>query len=285
MVSDETINPTVSESSERTPKPFLKWAGGKAQLVKAISEFIPKQFNRYWEPFIGGGALFFALRPQKASLSDINSELINTYTVVRDSVGELITELKTHVYTEEHFYEVRGWDRRIDFLNISPVKRAARFIYLNKCCFNGLHRVNSKGYFNVPFGQYSNPKIVDEVNLYACSRALSGVDLSTQSYLSIEQQVEEGDLVYFDPPYVPVSDTAYFTSYTQEGFSFNDQIALRDLCARLVDKGAHIILSNAESPFIEKLYQGFKINSVFATRAINSKASSRGEVGEFIVTG
>jgi len=266
------------------PRPFLKWAGGKTQLIKSLRAYLPAKFNRYWEPFLGGGAFFFSLRPQQAALYDVNSELINTYIAVRDSVDELISELKTHIYEESHFYAVREWDRDPSFCQMPAIKRAARFIYLNKTCFNGLHRVNSKGYFNVPFGRYSNPTIADEVNLKACSQALAGVQLVNESYLSIEDRVAPGDLVYFDPPYVPVSETSSFTSYTEDGFSFSDQILLRDLFSRLASKGAFVMLSNSESPFVEGLYKGFNINLVSATRAINSKAGDRGPVGELIIT-
>jgi DNA adenine methylase len=288
-MADSSSPENFDESSSSTgnsisPRPFVKWAGGKKQLIDDLTTALPARFNRYWEPFLGGGALFFSIQSKQAFLSDVNSELVNTYTVVRDSVDGLITELKKHVYEEAHFYSVRDWDRAPEYNQMSPIKRAARFIFLNKTCFNGLHRVNSKGHFNVPFGRYSNPTITDELNLRACSHALSGARIEVQSYLSIEEQVEQGDLVYLDPPYVPVSETSSFTSYTKDGFGFSDQIALRDLFSRLASKGAYVMLSNSDSLFVEGLYQGFNIKEVSATRAINAKAADRGPVGEFIIT-
>jgi DNA adenine methylase len=267
-----------------SPRPFVKWAGGKSQLLTQLHKRLPKRFNRYWEPFIGGGALFFSLRPSSGVIVDTNSELTTTYTVVRDDVEALIEELQQHRYDREYFYLVREWDRRSDFASLPAVKRAARFIFLNKTCFNGLYRVNSKGHFNVPFGRYDDPRIVDPCNLRLCSQALQNTEIRLGNFLSIEESVAQGDLVYFDPPYVPLSVTSSFTSYTKEGFRFEDQIALRDLCQRLAKKGAFVVVSNSASPFVEALYEGFSIHRVEATRAINSKAEKRGAIEELIVT-
>jgi DNA adenine methylase len=246
---------------------------------------MPERYGRYWEPFIGGGAFFFSVCPHSAVICDINQELISTYKVVRDSVEELIEELQKHPYNSEHFYSVRDWDKEDCFANLPPIRRAGRFIYLNKTCFNGLYRVNSRGQFNVPFGRYAKPKIVDVDNLRRCSEVLKKADIRLASYLSIEPEVREGDFVYFDPPYMPVSATASFTSYTKEGFDFEDQVALRDLCQRLVARGVQICVSNSASPFVEALYEGFTIHRVDAVRAINSKSDKRGAVGELIITG
>jgi DNA adenine methylase len=283
-VSDRIAGGESTNTDDRVARPFIKWAGGKSQLLRHLRSHIPKRYGRYWEPFIGGGALFFSVAPQSAVICDVNEELISTYEVVRDSVEDLICELQSHTYDSEHFYSVRSWDRDEGFGTLSPVRRAGRFIYLNKTCFNGLYRVNSKGHFNVPCGKYTNPRVVDADNLRWCSEALQRADIRLASYLSIEPEVQVGDFVYFDPPYMPVSATASFTSYTKEGFNFEDQVALRDLCQRLVDKGAHICVSNSASPFVESLYQGFRINTVDATRAINSKADKRGTVQELIIT-
>jgi DNA adenine methylase len=268
----------------KAPRPFVKWAGGKSQLLSHLRHYLPARFNRYWEPFLGGGAFFFSTAPVSAVLSDINEDLIATYKVVQGNVEALIAELQEHRYEREYFYSVRNWDRQEGFHESSAVKRAGRFVYLNRTCFNGLHRVNSRGYFNVPFGRYSNPKIVDAENLRRCSKALKNADIRLASYLSIESEVEQGDLVYFDPPYVPISVTSSFTSYTKDGFGFEDQIALRDMCLRLADRGVFVLLSNSASPFVEALYDGFTIHRVGAARAINSKAHKRGPVDELIIT-
>jgi DNA adenine methylase len=283
-VADIAATPEVEDEGRRSARPFIKWAGGKAQLLDQLQKRLPGTFKRYWEPFLGGGAFFFSLAPNSAVLSDINEELVLTYIAVRDNVEELISELRQHRYEEQYFYSVRDWDKRPDFKDMSAVERAGRFIFLNKTGFNGLYRVNSKGQFNVPFGRYSNPTIVDTDNLRRCSECLRNVDIRLSSYLAIENEVQEGDLVYFDPPYVPLSTTSSFTSYTKDGFRFDDQIALRDLIQRLANKGAFILLSNSASPFVEALYEGFTIERVSATRAINSKAERRGAVDELIIS-
>jgi DNA adenine methylase len=270
--------------SKVLPRPFVKWAGGKSQLLVHLHKRLPKSYSRYWEPFLGGGALFFSLRPKRSVLSDVNEDLILTYTAVRDNVESLITELQQHRYEKDYFYSVRDWDRAADFKELPALKRAGRFIFLNRTCFNGLHRVNSKGYFNVPFGRYKDPKVVNPELLRVCSQTLKDTELRLASYLSIEPEVSEEDLVYFDPPYMPLSETSSFTSYTKDGFTFQDQIALRDLAIRLVDKGAFVILSNSATPFIEALYEEFKVEYVPALRALNSQVADRGPIDELIIT-
>jgi DNA adenine methylase len=222
--------------------------------------------------------------PRKAFLSDINDELINTYEVVRDNVEGLIRELRKHRHDEEYFYQVRNWDRLEDYLELSPARRASRFIFLNKTCFNGLHRVNSKGFFNVPFGDYANPSILDAANLRRCSAVLKGSIIRKASYLSVEASAKSGDFVYFDPPYAPLSATSSFTSYTSSGFSSADQEQLRDLCVRLDRKGVFFMLSNSSAPLILDLYNSFNLSLVDAKRSINSKGNGRGAVKEVIVT-
>lgn len=270
-------------AKESVARPFLKWAGGKSQLLPEIRQRFPKSFKRYWEPFIGGGAVFFALAPKSAVLLDINEELIGAYRVVRDDVEGLIAELAGYRYDRELYYQVREWDRREDFKSISPVRRAARFIFLNKTCFNGLHRVNSKGHFNVPFGRYSAPRIVDRDGLRRCSEVLQRVEIEIGHFTSVSQRVERGDLVYFDPPYVPLSDTSSFTSYAKGGFSADDQMTLRDLCVELDRRGVMFVLSNSDNHTTRELYRAFRVDTVPAARAINSKASRRGAVDEVIV--
>jgi DNA adenine methylase len=268
----------------RRVRPFIKWAGGKAQLLPELSRRLPTKYKRYFEPFLGGAALFFHVAPKDAYLADTNPELIDCYKVVRDDVESLIVELGRHRYDEEYYYSVREWDRKDNFASLPAVVRAARFIYLNKTCFNGLYRVNSKGLFNVPFGHYSNPTIVDTDNLRECSKALARVELVVSDYASVVDDVEKSDFVYFDPPYAPLSVTSSFTAYTKQGFGHADQEALREVCYRLDKKGVFFMLSNSATPLMQELYRDFTVHTVAASRAINSKAAERGPVSEIVVT-
>jgi DNA adenine methylase len=261
-------------------KPFLKWAGGKAKLVPEIVKRFPERFHRYHEPFIGGGAVFFALEPAKAVISDINADLITTYQVIRDNVGELIDALGEHEATEDHFYQVRAQPA----VTLSPVQAAARTIYLNRTCFNGLYRVNRKGQFNVPFGRYANPRICNVENLLAASQSLQGVDIRVSSVFDIARRVRRGDLVYFDPPYDPVSPTASFTSYARDGFGRYEQEKLARLFASLAARGVTVVLSNSDTPFVRELYARYRVDTVYARRAINSRADRRGPVTEVLVS-
>lgn len=264
-------------------RPFLKWAGGKTQLLEALIKRMPTSYNRYMEPFLGGGALFFALQPKRSYLADFNSDLINCFTVVRDNVSDLIEELKKYRYEREMYYAVRDLDRTQEFEKMSAVARAARFIYLNKTCFNGLYRVNSKGHFNVPFGSYKDPRILDEENLRACGEALSSVILKQGSFEEIAEIADKDDFVYFDPPYAPVSETADFTSYVTGGFDAASQEVLLLTCLKLHQKGVKWMVSNSNAALIQELYRGFKVETVEAGRAINSKAEKRGPVLELII--
>ena len=266
-------------STQTRAKPFLKWVGGKTQLLPQIFELFPKNFNRYHEPFVGGGAVFFNLQPNKAILSDVNPDLIQAYQMIRDDVDSVIAELKQHRAEEAYYYSVR----ETDVAELSAAEAAARIIFLNKTCFNGLYRVNRRGKFNVPFGKYANPTICNEKNLRAVSDALQGVDIRLQSVFELDTRVKKNDLVYFDPPYVPVSPTASFTSYTKQGFGEHQQRELAELFGRLVSKGAHCFLSNSDTPLVRELYKDFNIKKVYARRAINSRADRRGPVGEVIV--
>lgn len=263
-------------------KPFIKWAGGKTKLLPELAKRLPTSFNAYFEPFLGGGALFFNLQPEQAFLSDQNYELILTYQTVRDSVQTLIKNLKQHKNESDYFYDVRGMDRHESFVRLNDINRASRFIYLNKTCFNGLYRVNSKGEFNTPFGKYTNPAICDVGTLTGCSNTLENTTLLSRHYLTIENDVIAGDFVYFDPPYQP-TDAGNFTSYTCDGFEGHDQVSLRDLCVRLSKKGVKFMLSNSDCPFITDLYQGFNIERVQAGRSINSNGQGRGRVSELII--
>lgn len=283
MSESSAAKAVLDSADEVSARPFVKWAGGKQQLLVQLLKLVPKNYHRYWEPFVGGGALFFRLSPKSATLVDANAELINAYKVVQSDVGGLITELEKYRYDEEAFYQIRDWDRHSGFITRSPVERAARFIYLNRTCFNGLYRVNSKGEFNVPFGRHTNPTIVHRDNLLHCSEVLKDTEIYAGDFDSIEKNVEQGDFVYFDPPYVPLTNTSSFTSYTTDGFTIDMQTALRDLCVRLDQKGIRWIVSNSSSFIIRELYSGFRISTVLAHRAINSKGAKRGAIEEVIV--
>lgn len=261
---------------------FLKWAGGKAQLVPEIMARFPERFGRYYEPFLGGGAVFFALAPQRGVLADINASLIGTYRSIRDELPAVLSCLRRHQATPEHYYEVRAWDPS----QLSSAEAAARFIFLNRTCFNGLYRVNRSGEFNVPFGKYKNPKICNEERLDRVADALAGVELMVTSVFDLfaQRRVRRGDLVYFDPPYDPVSPTASFTSYTSTPFGREEQVRLAQLFAALANRGARVVLSNSDTPFINELYRDFRIDKVQARRAINSCASRRGPVSEVLVS-
>lgn len=270
-------------------RPPWKWVGGKTQLLSEILPRLPAKIKTYYEPFVGGGAVFFALAEEKrfkhANLSDSNEELINAYRTLASDPAGVIKKLKhhTHRHSEAWFYTTRSLDPK----ELSRVDRAARFIYLNKTCFNGLYRVNKKGAFNVPFGKYANPTICDEVNLLVVSGVLRGSKaLATAGdFESTTLSAKRGDAVYFDPPYVPVSDTANFTAYAVGGFDYVEQVRLRDVAARLVKRGVHVLLSNSATALVRKLYEGFKIEEVSARRAINSKGDKRGNVGELLISG
>ena len=264
-------------------KPFIKWAGGKTQLLPELLARLPRRFNRYHEPFLGGAALFLRVQPRRAHLSDINPDLINAYTIVRDEVDALIATLAKHVYDEDYYYTIRDADRSSSYKRWRPARKAARLIYLNKSCFNGLYRVNAAGHFNVPFGRYVNPTLVDEENLRACSDALSGAKISVMPFDEVRDRAARGDFVYFDPPYAPLNATSNFTSYSSGGFDDQQQLLLRDTCVALHKKGVKFMVSNSAAPLILKLYSKFNIEFVKAARAINSKAEGRGKIREVIV--
>lgn len=270
----------------RLVRPFLKWAGGKRQLVPEIKSYVPKKYNTYYEPFIGGGALLFELQPPKAIISDSNSELINCYEVIRDSLDELIGHLREHENEESYYYNIRNWDRKSDeYKKMSLAIRASRIIYLNKTCYNGLFRVNSQGQFNVPFGRYKNPNILDEAVLKAVNKYLVGnqVTILRSDFERAVKDAKKGDFIYFDPPYDPVSDTASFTGYDINGFNKDEQIRLKKIFDGLTEKGCRVLLSNAHTDFILSLYKEYKFTKVAATRAINSNALKRGRVDEILV--
>jgi DNA adenine methylase len=261
-------------------KPFLKWAGGKRQLLPAIRAAAPAISGRYFEPFVGGGAVFFDLAPPRAVISDANVELVNCYTVVRDRVDALVAALRNHVYERDHFYRVRALRPE----SLDPVERAARTIYLNKTGFNGLYRVNSKGIFNVPFGRFKNPNFCDEPTLRACARRLAGVTILSRPFEEVVDDPAPGEFVYLDPPYVPVSRTAYFTAYSNLKFDLADQERLAVVFERLAARGVKVMLSNSDVEWVRNRYARFNVQNVLAPRSVNSDVSARGLVRELLVT-
>ena len=272
----------------RSPRPFVKWAGGKGQLLQQLEQCLPSSFSTYHEPFLGGGAFFFHLvehRPRfSAILSDINSELINAYDIVKNRLEELIEELLRHeaeygLAPKQYYYQVRAEQPSDD------VGKAARLIFLNRTCYNGLYRVNRMGKFNVPFGRYKNPTICDKENLLAVSQVLlwSKAKLLAADYKEATKGAEKGDLVYFDPPYQPVSATANFTSYTNSGFSFDDQIQLGDWFRELDKRGCRVLLSNSSKEEVRRIYCGYSVHEVKVLRAISCKTDRRKGHTEFIV--
>jgi DNA adenine methylase len=278
------------------PAPFLKWAGGKRALLHEIVPNIPDFNGRYIEPFLGAGSVFFQIPAHVEKVaSDQNAELIDAYRVVRDYPDELIEKLRSHKNDKEYFLSLRELDRRLDYPSLNAVDRAARLIYLNKTCFNGLYRVNSKGHFNVPFGNQRNPDIVSESQIRAASAFLSYRSKTTKSqfaatllagdYSQATRQVIDGDFVYLDPPYNPVSATSSFVSYGVGGFTSEDQFRLRDEVLRLHQLGAKVLISNSDSPLIHDLYSSseFSRKLVPVRRAISAKAKGRGQIHELLI--
>jgi DNA adenine methylase len=269
-----------------SPKPFLKWAGGKSRLLGQFAGLYPCQFANYHEPFMGSAAVYFHLcglqaPVKRVRLTDSNAELINCYAVVKDDVDSLIASLAKHKWqhSPDHYYEVRA--QAPDAL--SEVERAARLIYLNKTCYNGLYRVNRRGQFNVPLGSYKNPRIFDPDELRRASRALQNAEIEVAPFAAVARRARKGDFVYFDPPYHPLSSTANFTSYTESAFGEQEQRELAHIFRALDRKGCKVMLSNSWTPFVRNLYKGFRLVEVKAARAINSKAEKRGQVSELVV--
>ena len=253
-------------------KPILKWAGGKTQLLEHLLPKIPKEYNKYIEPFFGGGALFFALKPNNSIIADSNPELINLYRVIAKDVNSLISELKNLKNEKEFFYDTR----KKEFSELSEIEAAARTIFLNKTAFNGLYRVNKKGQFNVPFGYYKNPKILDEDQLLAASKLLKKTKILLGDFKDVLcENAKKGDFIFLDPPYLPVSKYSDFKRYTKEQFYEKDQISLANLVNKLSKKGCHILLTNSNHPLIHELYKDFNIDIYKTKRNINSKSTNR----------
>ncbi|MFM7407438.1 MAG: DNA adenine methylase [Cuspidothrix sp.] len=275
-----SVNPLV--------KPFVKWAGGKRQLVPTIlANHFPKNYHpqTYYEPFIGGGALLFSLQPKKAVINDSNAELINCYKIIKNSLDELIEDLKNHKNDEYYYYDIRDWDREKNFKSKTEVQRASRIIFLNKTCYNGLFRVNSQGQFNVPFGKYKNPNILDIAVLKAVNKYLNEnqVTILNSDFYEAVKDAKRGDFIYLDPPYDPVSETASFTGYDVNGFNKQEQRRLKEVFDDLHSRGCYILLSNAYTEFISDLYKDYSQTKISAIRAINCHGKKRGKVDEILV--
>jgi DNA adenine methylase len=283
------VKPQYHQITITIPKPFVKWAGGKRQLLPVLSRQFPQKFGTYFEPFLGGGAVFFHLLSQspnqKFSVSDLNSDLVLAYITIRDRVEELISSLKNHSkkYSEDknsYYYQIREKESK------EQIEKTSRLIFLNRTCFNGLYRVNSKGKFNVPLGRYSNPNIANEENLRAVSRILQSrkISIKCRDFSSILDDAKKDDFIYFDPPYQPVSQTANFTSYTNRDFNFEDLKRLADLCNDLDSKGCKVVLSNSNTSEVKGMFdKTWKIKKIEANRSINSDSKKRTGHSELVI--
>ena len=265
-------NNTARQLSTTATKPILKWAGGKTQMLPDLLPKVPTSYGRYIEPFFGGGALFFSLCPEKAIIADSNPELINLYRQVADNVESVIFYLKQYENTSEIFYSVRS----LDWEQLSKPEAAARTLFLNKTCYNGLYRVNKKGQFNVPYGKYKNPKICDTEALYAASSALKKAEIICGDYsLVLEHYAQPGDFIFLDPPYLPISEYSDFKRYTKEQFYEEDHVELAKEVIRLHEKGCHILLTNSNHPLVHELYAPFKIDIIQTKRHISCRGNTR----------
>ena len=274
-----------AQPQESHASPIVKWVGGKTKLLGELIARMPQRYGRYYEPFAGGAALFFRLAPKRAVLADSNHDLIGLYSAVASNVDAVIRRLQHHrtEHSETHYYDMRArWNDRD--ASWSAAERAAAFIYLNKTCFNGLWRVNRAGAFNVPIGRYTDPPICVPEALRAAHEVLARAVIRHCDYRTAVADAKSGDLVYFDPPYDPVTTTANFTSYTANAFDADEQRALAETARELVARGCNVMLSNSDTPFIRSLYKGFKVERVKCPRAINSNAAKRGDVDELIIT-
>ncbi len=276
------------------PKPFVKWVGGKGKLIPEMMKFMPSKFEHYFEPFVGGGALFFSIIQSRdisfSCINDINSKLTNSYKQIKLNPGSLVSQLTvidsgykklSPEERKEYFYEKR---RIYNEDNLDELTLASYLIFLNKTCFNGMYRENSKGHYNIPFGDQKNPKICDEENIYAVSKHLQNTEICNLSFEKSVENCRQGDFIYFDPPYYPINKTSSFTSYSKKSFGSQQQEELRDVFAALAKKGCYVMLSNSHTPEVEKLYKDFNINYIYAARSINSDGRKRGKIKEVIVT-
>ena len=266
--------------------PVVKWVGSKRQLLPQILPLIPKRMSAYCEPFLGGGAVLFALQPRRALVNDLNQDLITVYRVIKENADALIEHLSRHENTPEYFYRIRDLDRdREAYAALSDVEKASRLLYLNKTCYNGLFRVNASGAFNSPYGHYRRPNIVNEQTIRGVSRYFNSCDITffSEDFAAVLDRVPRGGFVYLDPPYDPVSDTASFTGYNRGGFGREEQVRLKACCDALTARGVKFLLSNSATPFIRELYSSYHVSIVQARRAVNSVASRRGAIEEVLV--
>lgn len=290
-VSESAMKQAVITPQHRLRKrnellqPFLKWAGGKRQLLPDIRKHIPPQRKNYFEPFVGAGAVLFDLRPKMAHINDTNAELVNCYKVIKSDPEALIAHIKQHQISSDYFYQLRNLDREPEFRELSNVERASRIIYLNKTCYNGLFRVNRQGHFNVPYGDYRNPTIIVEVVIRAISQYLNDNDIQITNYdfAQVLRDAHKGDFVYLDPPYDPLSDTASFTGYNLNKFDKDEQKRLKKVYDELSCRGCKVLLSNSATDFINQLYGDYTIIPVEANRHINSIGTGRGKITELLI--
>ncbi|AZT91253.1 DNA adenine methylase [Caldicellulosiruptor changbaiensis] len=275
--------------------PIVKWAGGKRQIIDKLMKKKPKEFSVYFEPFLGGGALLIELYNRgmlkKAVVSDINFDLINLYIVIKTCPEEIIYHIKNMEFknNSEDYYRARDYYNSIQGIDINSIKeeniiKAALLLYLNRHCYNGLYRVNNKGEFNVPFGSYKNPKLPSREEIFAFSEMLQNIEILHMDFEEAVKNADSFDFVYFDPPYMPISKTAYFTDYTVAGFTEEDQIRLKNVCDILTQKGCYVMVSNSDSEFIRNLYKDYNIETIESRRSINSSAEKRRGHSELIIT-
>jgi DNA adenine methylase len=292
-MNETSLSPKVisrSRSNNLIIRPFLKWAGGKRQLLPILRQHIPSNYKTYFEPFIGAGAFLFDLQPKKAIINDANKELVNCYKVIRDNPEELLTITSGHQQknSKAYFYELRELDRKPIFDSLSNIEKAARIIYLNKTCFNGLFRVNSQGQFNVPYGDHKNPIVAEEVIIKAISKYLNQnkIQILNLDFEASVSEAKKGDFIYFDPPYDPISDSSSFTGYDLNGFTKDEQIRLKNVCDELVKRDCKVLISNSSTEFINDIYSNkeyYSIIEVEANRHINSVGSGRGKINELLI--
>jgi DNA adenine methylase len=275
-----TATTLTSSRQQCKAQPFLKWAGGKTQLLNELIKRVPVKYNVYFEPFIGGGALYFAIAPDEAVIADINDDLVNAYLVVREYPDELLAALSKYKNEKDFYYSIRSQDQN----KLSEIERAARLIYLNRTCFNGLYRVNKSGQFNVPFANYKNPNFIQTERILAASEILQNTDVHNAEFEKVLVEAKAGDFIYLDPPYYPKDVYSDFKRYNKEQFHKNDHERLAELYNELTERGCYVMLSNSDTPFTRELYKKWRVDTVYAKRLINKDASKRGEVTEIIVT-
>lgn len=291
-------NPKITQKQHTIPivccmnkvSPVMKWPGGKRRLLKELNKYVPQNYDQYYEPFFGGGALYFNQQPKKATISDINPELINLYIVIKNKPQELIAELQNGLYIndKENFLHIRNLDRDKNFSKKSDVQKAARTLYLNKTCFNGLYRVNSSHQFNTPYGKYENPKILDAPNILNISNLFTQneTNIINEPFITVLKNIDkEKNFVYLDPPYIPLTITSSFTSYTGEGFRDKDHIMLAEMMKELDEKGNYVLLSNSDTPVTREIYSHFNYTEIQVTRSISANSTSRKQVGELLIVG